>query len=121
MENGFILPCTLVFLNIAMTTDDLIASGNLAREQHRPEQAIACYAQAFVQDPNHSGAFNNYGNVLREMGHAQRAIPFLETARLLDPASVKAVGVTNILMALNLNYLVRNGKVKTCVAKLSWS
>jgi hypothetical protein len=73
-----------------MTTDDLIASGNWAREQHNPDQAIACYAQAFVQDPNHSGAFNNYGNVLREMGHAQRAIPFLETARLLDPASVTA-------------------------------
>jgi ADP-heptose:LPS heptosyltransferase len=43
-----------------------------------------------VQDPNHSGAFNNYGNVLREMGHTQRAIPFLETARLLDPSSVTA-------------------------------
>jgi hypothetical protein len=90
MKNGFILPGMAVFLNIFMNTNDLIASGNLAREQHNPEQAIALYAQAFVQDPNHSGAFNNYGNVLREMGHTQRAIPFLETARLLDPASVTA-------------------------------
>ena len=90
MENSFILLCTVVFLNIFMNTNDLIASGNLAREQHKPEQAIAFYAQAFVQDPDHSGAFNNYGNVLREMGHAQRAIPFLETARLLDSSSVTA-------------------------------
>ena len=90
MENGFILPSMTVFLNIFMNTNDLIASGNLAREQHDPEKAIAFYAQAFVQDPNHSGAFNNYGNVLREMGHTQRAIPFLETARLLDPSSVTA-------------------------------
>jgi tetratricopeptide (TPR) repeat protein len=90
MENSFILPGWAVFLNISINTNDLIASGNLAREQHNPEKAIAFYAQAFVQDPDHSGAFNNYGNVLREMGHAQRAIPFLETARLLDPASVTA-------------------------------
>ena len=80
----------VVLLNIFMNTEDLIASGNLAREHHQPNQAIAFYAQAFVQDPNHSGAFNNYGNVLREMGHAQRAVPFLETARLLDPSSVTA-------------------------------
>jgi len=84
-----------------MNTNDLIASGNMAREQHDPAKAIAFYAQAFVQDPDHSGAFNNYGNVLREMGHAERSIPFLETARLLDPASVTAefnLAVANLML-----------------------
>jgi len=84
------LGCAVIDLNIVMTTDDLIALGNQAREQHRPEQAIACYAQAFVQDLNCFAGFNNYGNVLREMGDAQRAIPFLETARLIDPTNVTA-------------------------------
>jgi hypothetical protein len=51
MKNGFILPSMAVFLNISMNTNDLIASGNLAREQHDPAKAIAFYAQAFVQDP----------------------------------------------------------------------
>jgi hypothetical protein len=59
MENSFILPGWAVFLNISMNTNDLIASGNLAREQHNPEKAIAFYAQAFVQDPDHSGALHN--------------------------------------------------------------
>jgi tetratricopeptide (TPR) repeat protein len=97
----FILSLYMLLLNIAMNTNDLIASGNMAREKHQPEQAIAFYAQAFVQDPDSSGAFNNYGNVLREMGHAQRAIPFLETARILDPTSVTAefnLSVANLML-----------------------
>jgi hypothetical protein len=95
------LALRIVFLNISMNTNDLIASGNMAREKHQPEQAIAFYAQAFVQDPDSSAAFNNYGNVLREMGHAQRAIPFLEAARVLDPASVTAefnLAVANLML-----------------------
>jgi len=84
-----------------MNTNDLIASGNLAREKHQPDQAIAFYAQAFVQDPESSAAFNNYGNVLREMGHTRRAVPFLEAARALDPASVTAefnLAVANLML-----------------------
>lgn len=101
MENSFILPDCAVFLNIPMNTEDLIASGNLARERHEPEQAIAFYAQALVQDPNSFAAFNNYGNVLREMGHARRAIPFLEYARVLEPDNVTAefnLAVANLIL-----------------------
>lgn len=73
-----------------METELLIAHGNTAREQHNPETAIAYYAQAFVQDPEHAGAFNNYGNVLREMGYPDRAQPFLEHAIRLDPSNETA-------------------------------
>ena len=73
-----------------MDTEHLIAQGNTHREQHQPDLALACYAQAFVQDPEHTGAFNNYGNVMREMGFPDRAQPFLEHAIRLDPASETA-------------------------------
>lgn len=73
-----------------MTTDELIAHGNYHREQNDPEQALACYAQAFVQDRTCIHAFNNYGNVLREVGDAEGAIPFLQRAIALDPTNTTA-------------------------------
>ena len=73
-----------------MNTDELIANGNHFRSISQPEDAIACYAQAFVQDYNSAGAFNNYGNVLREMGYPERAVPFLANAIAIDPDLVTA-------------------------------
>lgn len=68
-----------------MTYEELIAAGIELREQTRPEEALACFGQAFIQVPDSAAAFNNYGNTLREMGLPQRAIPFLEHACILDP------------------------------------
>jgi hypothetical protein len=68
-----------------MTIQDLITQGNTLRSQHQPQQALACYAQAFVNDPDNSSAWNNYGNVMRECGQPERAVPFLQHAILLDP------------------------------------
>lgn len=73
-----------------MDTDLLIAQGNSLRAQHRPLEALKCYAQAFVADPESSAAWNNYGNVLRECGQPARAIPFLQHAIVLDPNSATA-------------------------------
>ena len=73
-----------------METELLIAHGNQAREQHNPEQALAFYAQALVQDRHHAGAFNNYGNVLREAGDPLGGIPFLQRSIQLDPSNVTA-------------------------------
>ena len=73
-----------------MTPNDLIEAGNQHRSNHEPANAIACYAQAFVQDPESAAAFNNYGNVLREMGHPARAVPFLQHAIILDPSNITA-------------------------------
>jgi hypothetical protein len=73
-----------------MDTNTLIAQGNDLRAQHRPLEALKCYAQAFVDDPDSSAAWNNYGNVMRECGQPQRAIPFLQHAIVLEPSSATA-------------------------------
>ena len=69
-------------------TEQLIAQGNSYREQHLPEQALQQYAVAMATDRGSSGAFNNYGNVLREIGDPVGAVPFLQRAIQLDPANV---------------------------------
>ena len=70
------------------TTEQLIAQGNTYREQHLPEQALQQYALAMVTDRGSSSAFNNYGNVLREIGDPVGAVPFLQRAIQLDTANV---------------------------------
>jgi hypothetical protein len=70
------------------TTEQFIAQGNTYREQHLPEQALQQYATAMAADRGSSGAFNNYGNVLREIGDPVGAVPFLQRAIQLDPANV---------------------------------
>ena len=69
-------------------TEQLIAQGNSYREQHQPEQALQQYALAMATDRGSSSAFNNYGNVLREVGDPAGAVPFLQRAIQLDPANV---------------------------------
>lgn len=84
-----------------MDTNQLIDQGNQHRSERRYHQALACYAQVFAQDFENAAAFNNYGNVLREMGHPQRALPFLESAVHLAPEYVTAKfnrAVTLLLM-----------------------
>jgi hypothetical protein len=73
-----------------MDTEHLIDYGNRCRAEHNPEGALAYYAQAMTQDRRHAGAFNNYGNVLREAGDPLGGIPFLQRAIQLDPNNVTA-------------------------------
>jgi len=68
-----------------MTIDELITQGNHFRAISQPEKAIACYAQAFLQNPKLGAAYNNYGNVIREMGFPRQAIGFLLNAIDLNP------------------------------------
>ena len=68
-----------------MNIQQLIAQGNDLRAQHKPLEALKCYAQAFIEDPESAAAWNNYGNVLRECGEAARSIPFLQHAIALNP------------------------------------
>lgn len=49
------------------------------------QEALWCYAQAFVLYPNLGLAYCNYGNILREMGYPKRAYKFLEMAIELEP------------------------------------
>lgn len=68
-----------------MNVNDLIEQGNQHRANREPELALKCYAQAFVENPEHQSAWNNYGNVLREIGYPRRSIPFLEHCLRLNP------------------------------------
>ena len=66
----------------------LIEQGNQHRAENQPEAALQCYALAFSQDRKLAPAFNNYGNVLREVGEPEAAIPFLKRAIQLDPTNI---------------------------------
>lgn len=70
--------------------NDLIEQGNEYRNSTQPDKALECYAQAFVKEPTNPHAWNNYGNVLREMGYPARAIPFLQHAVALVPDYITA-------------------------------
>ena len=73
-----------------MDTELLIAHGNHARDENNPEAALALYAQAFTQDRHSAAAFCNYGNVLRESGDPEGAVPFLQRSIQLDPTNITA-------------------------------
>jgi hypothetical protein len=73
-----------------METEFLIEQGNQHRTDRQYHEALKCYALAFVQDPESAAAWNNYGNVTREMGYPARSVPFLQHAMVLDPNNVTA-------------------------------
>ena len=73
-----------------MNINQILDQGNQHRADHQPELALKCYAAVLGEDFNHGAAFNNYGNVLREMGYPARAIPFLHAAQDIDPSNVTA-------------------------------
>ena len=72
-------------VNIGMQYDVLIEQGNQSRSERQYETALSCYARAFTENRHGSAAFNNYGNVLREIGEPEAALPFLERAVQLNP------------------------------------
>jgi tetratricopeptide (TPR) repeat protein len=71
-----------------MNIEELIQAGNTCREHNDPEGALKYYAQALTQDRTSASAFNNYGNVLREIGEPEAAIPFLQRSIQLVPSAV---------------------------------
>lgn len=71
-----------------MTVDQLIEAGNTCRERNDPEGALNYYAQALTKDRHSASAFNNYGNVLREIGEPEAGIPFLQRSIQLVPNAV---------------------------------
>jgi tetratricopeptide (TPR) repeat protein len=89
------------FVNRFMTAEELIQAGNTCREQNNPEDALRYYAQAFAQDRMSASAFNNYGNVLREVGEPAAAIPFLQRSIQLAPGG--SVNNFNLSVAYLLN------------------
>jgi len=87
-----------------MNSNELIEQGNQLRAENQPERALQCYALAFVNDPDSAAAFNNYGNVMRECGFPERAVPFLQHAANLDPNNVTAKFNLAVTYLLQGNY-----------------
>ena len=87
-----------------MQSDLLINQGNQHREENNPELALQCYAQAFALDRHSASAFNNYGNVLRECGDPQGAIPFLQRSIQLAPEHPTAKFNLAVALLLDGNY-----------------
>lgn len=84
-----------------MQIDQLIEQGNQHRSDRNYESALTCYAQALALDRRRNAAFNNYGNVLREIGEPEAAVPFLQRAIQLEPSDPTAnfnLAVTYLLM-----------------------
>ena len=97
----------MIIVNTIMNASDLIEQGNQHRANNQPEKALECYALAFSRDRNQTSAFNNYGNVLREVGEPQAAIPFLQRAIQLHPTGV--VAKFNLAVAQLLSGDYKNG------------
>ena len=72
-------------VNIPMDTEFLIEQGNQHRAERRYQEALHCYLLAAAQAPHSVAAFNNYGNVMRELGLPAQARPWLEHAHRLAP------------------------------------
>jgi hypothetical protein len=87
-----------------MNSNELIEQGNQLRADGQPERALQCYALAFVNDPDSAAAFNNYGNVMRECGFPERAVPFLQHAINLDPKNITAKFNLAVTYLLQGNY-----------------
>lgn len=87
-----------------MNTEELIALGNKSREDRNPEQALSYYIQAIAQDRNSASAFNNYGNVLREVNEPEAGIPFLQRSIQLDPTNVTSRFNLSVAYLLAGNY-----------------
>lgn len=83
-----------------MTYQEYMDAGVTFRERTEPENALACFGQSMILEPESAAAFNNYGNTLREMGHPSRAIPFLQHACILDPGMSTAQFNLSVAMLL---------------------
>jgi hypothetical protein len=87
-----------------ISLEQLIASGNQARADNNPDLALTYYMQAMCIDRNNPAAFNNWGNVLREAGEPEAAIPFLQRAIQLDPSNATAQFNLAVAYLLNGDY-----------------
>jgi len=87
-----------------MDINQIIEQGNQYRADNQPEAALQCYAEAMRQDRRSAAAFNNYGNVLREVGEPEGAIPFLTRSIQLDPNNITAQFNLAVAHLLSGNY-----------------
>jgi tetratricopeptide (TPR) repeat protein len=83
------IPCLQLAMNNGYT-ESWLAYGSIMRNKGQYKDAMASFANAFLIDNEHSGAYSNYGNSLREFGKPEIAIPFFQLATKLNPADMTA-------------------------------
>ena len=67
-----------------------LAYGSILRSHGKYKEALVAFANAFLIDMDHSAAYSNYANTLREFGRPDLAISFAELAVKLNPNDMTA-------------------------------
>jgi hypothetical protein len=67
-----------------------LAYGSILRSLGKYKEALVAFANAFLLNMDHSAAYSNYGNTLREFGRPDLAIHFSELAVKLNPNDMTA-------------------------------
>lgn len=65
--------------------ESYISIGAAYRNLGKYSEALKAFANAFALDPNHSTAYSNYSNTLRELGYPERALDFIKIANKIKP------------------------------------
>jgi tetratricopeptide (TPR) repeat protein len=67
-----------------------LAYGSILRSLGKYNEALVAFANAFLLDKDHSAAYSNYANTLREFGRPDLAINFAELAIKINPNDMTA-------------------------------
>lgn len=79
---SFKLPCSLNY------AESILSRGVVKRNMGLYKEALEDFAKTFLLEPEHSTAYSNYGNTLREFGYPHVAIPFIQLAQQFEPENV---------------------------------
>lgn len=79
---SFKLPCSY------NNAESILSRGVVKRNMGLYKEALEDFAKTFLLNPEHSTAYSNYGNTLREFGYPHVAIPFIQIAQQFEPNNV---------------------------------
>lgn len=71
--------------------DALRLSARVAAQQKNSETAVALFEQALAINPDHTGALNDRGNALRDLGRHEEALASYDRALTIEPSHALAL------------------------------
>lgn len=80
--------------------ESFISRGAAFRNLGRYYEALKDFGTAFTLDPNHSTAYSNYSNILRELGYNERALDFIKIANKIKPDHTSLLNESITYLAL---------------------
>jgi len=87
-----------------LTIAQVLRKGIKAHEVGEVEEAERLYKEVLKVQPKHSDANHNIGLLAMDIGHTEKALPFLKTALEADPERVQ-FGISYITALINLERL----------------